>query len=113
MVTLTDCVGTTSTAGNTAAIEITYPFFSTPMNAASFLTNLKDGAQLAIHGPPPKRSRATDATAACPQPPQQQDAEKAHPRPSYGFRAIAGNDVFQAPRLTPDTRHYHVMWNRP
>eukprot|EP00959_Pyramimonas_sp_CCMP1952_P086343 1805907-Pyramimonas_sp.AAC.1 len=41
LVTLTDCVATTSSAGYKAAVEITYPFFSTPMNAASFLANVK------------------------------------------------------------------------
>ena len=40
VVTLTDCVATTSDAGNRAAIDITYPFFSTPMNAASFAANV-------------------------------------------------------------------------
>ena len=36
VITLTDCVATTSMAGYRAALEITYPFFSTPMNADSF-----------------------------------------------------------------------------
>jgi nicotinamidase-related amidase len=35
VVTLTDCVATTSHAGQKAAVEITYPFFSIPMKAVT------------------------------------------------------------------------------
>ena len=45
VVTLTDCVATTSLAGYKAAVEITYPFFSTPMNAASFADNILEQTQ--------------------------------------------------------------------
>ena len=64
VITLTDCVATTSAAGNKAAIEITYPFFSTPMNSASFLENIRASSRLKpttimtapkkISSPPPK-----------------------------------------------------------
>jgi len=37
VITLTDCVATTTMRGYKSCVEITYPFFSTPMNSASFL----------------------------------------------------------------------------
>ena len=42
-------MATTSVAGNNAAIDITYPFFSTPMNSTSFHANIK--AALALPRP--------------------------------------------------------------
>ena len=67
VVTLTDCVATTSLAGYRAAVDITYPFFSTPMNAASFVANVEAAAALAAkrddagaRAPAKKRARADD-----------------------------------------------------
>ena len=47
VVTLSDCVATTSAAGQRAAVEITYPFFSTVLNAASFAANVAAAARTA------------------------------------------------------------------
>jgi len=103
VITLTDCVATTSIAGNKAAIEITYPFFSTPMNAASFLANLKDGTSLVQEGPPAKRIKfappptaTTEAAVLEKSPP--------HPHPVFGFRSIAGDDVYQVGPWFVDVR---------
>ena len=46
VITLTDCVATTSAAGYKACVEITYPFFSMPMNAESFIANVKGAIAL-------------------------------------------------------------------
>ena len=46
VITLTDCVATTSVAGYRAAVDITYPLFSTPMNADSFRTNIRETLKL-------------------------------------------------------------------
>jgi len=41
VITLTDCVATTSMAGYNACTNITYPFFSTPMTSVSFLAAVR------------------------------------------------------------------------
>lgn len=46
VITLTDCVATTSVAGYRAAVDITYPFFSTPMNAETFTANVNAAVAL-------------------------------------------------------------------
>jgi len=40
VVTLVDCVATTSQAGYEAAVNITYPFFSTPMTGDKFASDI-------------------------------------------------------------------------
>ena len=40
VITLTDCVATTTARGYSSCVEITYPFFSTPMTCESFLSSL-------------------------------------------------------------------------
>ena len=39
-------MATTSVAGYRAAVDITYPLFSTPMNADSFRTNIRETLKL-------------------------------------------------------------------
>ena len=94
VVTLTDCVATTSAAGYKAAVEITYPFFSTPLNAFSFLANVKGSVALArcpiaaADPPPAKRLKA---------------AQTPHQTRAWSFSSIA-TDVFQAGPWFADVR---------
>jgi nicotinamidase-related amidase len=46
VITLTDCVATTTMRGYKSCVEITYPFFSTPMNCDSFLACLRSAMKL-------------------------------------------------------------------
>ena len=45
VITLVDGVATTTVRGYQSCVDITYPFFSTPMNCDTFLTNVKESAK--------------------------------------------------------------------
>ena len=96
MVTLTDCVATTSMAGYKASTEITYPFFSTPMNTASFLANIKAAA--AVKPLPDFLQPFKKAKLEPAQP---------HPLPTWAFESVATN-VYQAGPWFVDVRHRAV-----
>jgi len=94
VVTLTDCVATTSLAGYKAAVDITYPFFSTPLNAASFVANLKASVALdnsSIVAPAPKRAKS----------------QQSHPKPSFAMTEIA-DSVYQVGPWFVDVRQSAV-----
>lgn len=92
LVTLTDCVATTSAAGYKAAVEITYPFFSTPMNAASFLANVREAKAFE----PP-------LCTIVPEPPAKRAKFLPHTKASWAFNSIA-DDVYQAGPWFVDVR---------
>jgi nicotinamidase-related amidase len=114
VVTLTDCVATTSFTGNRAAIDITYPFFSTPMNAASFTANVTAAAALsassaasgssnkqqaeaqaqAVDAPLAKRPRVTESPTPVPAP---------RPTAPWAFASVA-EGVYQAGPWFADVR---------
>ena len=78
VITLTDCVATTTMAGYQAALDITYPFFSTPMNAMSFSASVLEQAKL---GPNQilQELQTTSSYSTLP----------------WDFRGIVGKDVYQ------------------
>ncbi len=85
VVTLTDCVATTSLRGWKAATEITYPFFSVPMRKDTFLANV----QASVSASSSSSSSSPSSSPAVPSAP--------HPRPSWAVRRVVdnGDDVFQ------------------
>ena len=78
VITLTDCVATTTLRGYQAAVEITYPFFSTPMKAASFERNIRAAAALALAASSMSRPMKRPRVAA----------RVAHPRASWAVRDV-------------------------
>ena len=60
-----------------AAIEITYPFFSTPMNAASFRSNILEQIERIIEDKNCNDTRICDPTLP------------------WNFRNIVGQEVYQ------------------
>ena len=93
VVTLTDCVATTSVAGYRAAVDITYPLFSTPMNAASFRTNIRDTLKLKGN------------TALSPEKPLLRTSMRA-PQPVPGWKVTSVSpDVYQLGPWFVDVRH--------
>eukprot|EP00927_Polykrikos_kofoidii_P037890 TRINITY_DN32096_c0_g1_i1.p1 TRINITY_DN32096_c0_g1~~TRINITY_DN32096_c0_g1_i1.p1 ORF type:complete len:598 (-),score=71.58 TRINITY_DN32096_c0_g1_i1:94-1887(-) len=95
IISLIDCVATTSAAGNKAAIEITYPFFSTPMNSVSFLANIK--AASAIH-----QTKDQNEDTVCGQP-QAKRARPSASHPDWAVRNLAP-DVYQVGPWFVDVR---------
>ena len=94
VVTLTDCVATTSKEGYKAAVEITYPFFSTPMNAASFAASILEQTKVVVHPCTfPKKNKEFD----CPLP--------------WKFRNLVGEDVYQVGPWFVDVRQSSVCEN--
>jgi len=79
VVTLTDCVATTSFPGQNAAVNITYPFFSTPMNAESFLMNITE----------------TNKNALTPVVPRPAPRSGPFPKSDWAVREIGGPDLYQ------------------
>jgi hypothetical protein len=123
VVTLTDCLATTSAAGQKASIEITFPFFSTPLNSASFLANLRGVATLgsssssttitsssgsssssAAQPPAPVSSRGTSRPSPPPPPPT---ATAPHPHADWEFRTIQEGSVYQVGPWFVDVRQSH------
>jgi nicotinamidase-related amidase len=104
VVTLTDCVGTTSVAGYKAAVEITYPFFSTPMNGHSFLANIKEARaeeerrQQPAEEPAAKRRKCVDIGRTDP---------KDLPKKPWDFYSIAP-DIWQVGPWFVDVRHHAI-----
>jgi len=97
VITLTDCVATTSAEGYRTATQITYPFFSTPMKAESFVKNVKEAVDLSkvaevAHDDPPVKRRKQMI------PPS---------RPSWDFRNIS-EDVYQVGPWFVDVRNSAV-----
>lgn len=75
VVTLIDCVATTSERGYKASTEITYPFFSTPMRSTTFLANIR--AALKVK---PCSYKADTIVSS------------SHPHPKWSFRALGEED---------------------
>jgi len=86
VITLTDCVATTSMAGYRIAVEIIYPFFSTPMTAATFASNILEQAELT------NDQDCNHVTTAC------------DPMMDWDFRTIAGQKVYQVGPWFVDVR---------
>jgi nicotinamidase-related amidase len=105
VITLTDCVATTSMAGYKAATEITYPFFSTPMNAASFLANLNATVELSRRNLRTKEPSSKRTKRAQPQSKQQ---KVPYPKAEWAVRSISGEDVYQFGPWFVDVRNNAV-----
>ena len=82
VITLTDCVATTSVLGWKACTEITYPFFSTPLRVATFLANVRAAAAAATAPPFVMEAKVSDAAP---------DAH--HPKADWTCRAIGEGDA--------------------